>query len=325
MKYSIYLFVGALLSACGGSNEAPRAAAAPTATQPAAVANPPKTASAEQVAAEGRRDLTCPPKITTASRTADVPVDDIVGVRPGLTYEEAAALILCSRDLLIVAPETSRGFRLESTDRGVRQGFNARFAEARVEKTSKQILAEMNDAAIARGTNRRIEDVKPGQEKWFVGTMGLPGQERVINVAREEWFAEGKNPTTASVEQALVAKYGPPSLRQENDGLVRLTWAFDPIGRRITETSPLHTRCRMSADPDAGFEISADCGLVIAAAVVPLEDNPAVSRYFQVALADQNGAQEALAATEKGLHDLEASRRAKQAAEASQHSDAPKL
>ena len=51
----------------------------------------------------------------------------------------------------------------------------------------------------------------PGQSRFYVSTMGMPGQEQVISVAREEYYAEGKQPTLEGLTQALIAKYGQPS------------------------------------------------------------------------------------------------------------------
>ena len=182
------------------------------------------------MAAEARSALTCPPRITSEPRAADAPVDDVVGVRRiGLRYDEAASIVLCSNELLVVTPASDRGFRIHTSGDAVRQGFSARFAEPRVEKSAQEIVAEMQDEMSARAMNRRVEDVAPGQAKWFVGTMGLPDEERVINVAREEWFPEGRNPTMDAVEKALVEKYGEPTKRGGYNDERQLVWAYDPL------------------------------------------------------------------------------------------------
>jgi hypothetical protein len=46
-----------------------------------------------------------------------------------------------------------------------------------------------------------------------------------------------------------------------------LTWAYDPLGRPISETSPLFYKCSGVADPDGGANFSPDCGEVIVARV----------------------------------------------------------
>ena len=126
--------------------------------------------------------------------------------RPNLTFALGAALlipllvpkapykalnaVLCTHELLVATPAVNRGFNLKAPEaRSVRQGFGAAFAEPHVVKTSRQIMQEMQIETLARGGNAVREDLKPGQVKWFVATMGLPGQERVLSVAREERYA----------------------------------------------------------------------------------------------------------------------------------------
>jgi len=226
---------------------------------------------------------------------------------------------------MVVKPD-SRGFQIQTFGQTLRQGFNARFAEARVEKTSKQIMQELQDNALSRGGNRVSEDMSAGQSKWYVGTMGLPGQERVINLAREEWFEGGHNPPVASVEQALIKKYGTPTRSQPPGGGQKyITWAYDPLGRLVTETSPLFNRCTGVADPDGGANFSPDCGVVVTATIFSMPDNPDLSRFFQVGVVDQTSGYGALTATEQGLQQMETKRRAEQVEAAARNSDAPKL
>ena len=165
--------------------------------------------------------------------------------------------------------------------------------------------------------------MKPGESKWYVGTIGLPGKERVINAAREEWFAEGRNPTMESVEQALLKKYGTPTRNQPSSGGQKyITWAYDTFGRPITETSPLfnqvHGRGR------SGWRRELLAGLRRGGRPRPIfsmPDNPALSRFFQVGVVDQAGGYEALTATEQGLQQMDAARKAQQVKEAAKNSD----
>jgi hypothetical protein len=326
---AIRLIVAAVLaagvSACGSGHSDSSSSGAQSATSASKAAPRPASASAEEVANESRGDVRCPARLETKPRDPKGPVDDVLGVRPGMTYEEAANVVMCTHDLMVVQPD-GRGFQIQTFGATLRQGFAARIAQPRVEKTSKQIMQEMQDEAIGRGGNRVREDMKPGDSKWYVGTIGMPGQERVINVAREEWFAEGRNPTSDSVEQALVKKYGTPTRKQPpSNGMRYLTWAYDPLGRPITETSPLFYKCTGVADPDGGANFSPDCGEVIVAQIFPTPDNPELSRFFQVGVVDQAGGYEALTATEQGLQRLDASRKAQQVKDAAKNADAPSL
>jgi hypothetical protein len=319
------LLVAAALAACGesGNDPAGQAESAKPANASAAKSANPGNASAAEVAREARGKLKCPPRLTTPARAAGAPVDDIVGVRPGLSYDEAAHLVMCSHDLMVVAADNRARFNIPTHGQSLRQGFHGRFAQARVQKTSKDYMREMQDAAIARGTNRAIRDVGPGEAKWYVGTMGTPGAERVTDVAREEWFAEGKQPTVASVEKALTDKYGPPTERLQGDGGLR--WAYDTFGRPITEASPLFRACYANAYVNSGVNFSPDCGVVVAARITPMRDNPAIAQSMIVIVVNQAEGYERINATEQALLQQENARRAKQAEDAAKNANAPTL
>jgi hypothetical protein len=315
------LLAAALLAACG-SDPKPSAGATPPAAADgaakAAVKAPSGDATAAEVAREARGKVKCPAKVQ-ASRPAGAPVDDVVGVRPGMAWDEAVNAVLCSHDLLVVTPETRRGYTMQTYGQTLRQGFNARFAEPRVQKSSKQILAEMQDAAIARGSNRAVRDVQPGQSKWYVGTMGLPGEERVISAAREEWFEADRLPTMASVSEALQGKYGQPAIVENVGGSgYYLIWAYDPSGRPSGQ-------CRAHADPDLGLDLRPDCGSTVSARIQPSGTNPELAEYLQVATVDQAGGYDLLERTERALQAADAQRRAREVEEAAGKATKPTL
>jgi len=314
------LLLAGVLSACGANDPQ-----GPGATSHERKPVPTGNATAAEVAEESRGDLDCPANIDTPARAANAPVDDVVGVRPGLTFEEAANAVLCTGELLVVSPASTRGFDIKTYGASIRQGFSARFAEERVEKTSQQIMKEMQDEAMARSGNAVRADMKAGQAKWYVTTMGMPGEERVIAVAREEWFAEGRNPTMESVANALVQKYGEPTRRQVLPHIIMMSWVYDPSGRFAPETSPLANRCVAMSDPDGGTSFSPDCGIVVAAQIRPMADNPALSQLIQVGVADQAGGYQALSQTEQALEAAEMQRRAQQVHDAGKNADGPQL
>jgi hypothetical protein len=316
------LAVAALLTACGSDTKSAAGEAATPATDvggaKAAAKAPSGDATAAEVAREARGKVKCPANVKTA-RPAGAPVDDVVGVRPGMTWDEAANVVLCSHDLLVVTPETRRGYTMQTYGQTLRQGFNARFAEPRVQKSSKQILAEMQDAAIARGSNRAVRDMQPGQAKWYVGTMGLPGEERVISAAREEWFEADRLPTMASVQEALVGKYGKPAVVEDVGGSgYYLIWAYDPSGRPLGQ-------CRTQADPDLGVNLSPDCGTSVSARIQPSGANPALAEYIQVSTVDQAAGYDLLERTERALQAADAQRRAREVDEAAGKAAKPTL
>ncbi|TAL84716.1 MAG: hypothetical protein EPN69_07870 [Rhodanobacter sp.] len=152
--------VGGTLVACGGDKQIGQGSNQARASQAAAATG---NASAAQIAAQARGDVDCPAAVKT-SNPPGTPVDDVVGVRPGMTYQEAANVVMCSNPLLVVTPETGRGFQIQTYGQTIRQGFSARFAEPRVHKTGRQIVQEMERDAMDHGMNamRHEQRVRSG-------------------------------------------------------------------------------------------------------------------------------------------------------------------
>jgi hypothetical protein len=318
----VWMAAACSLAACGKPSEPPSTVVVPTARAKPADQG---AATPEQVAKLARADVSCPAKIKSAPRATGAPVDDVLGVRPGMGYDEALNAVLCTHDLLVMQADANRGFNLKTYGQKLRHGFGARFAEPRVEWSAKRAQAEMMDNALARSGNAARDDLKPGQAKWYVGTMGLPGQERVVNVAREERFEPGASPTMASIEQALLNKYGPATKQQNNNGQRFLNWSYDTAGRLVTQGAPLFNRCTGNASPDGGVNLSPDCGTVVTAIVAPLRDNPDLALSLQVGVVDQAGGYQLVTATEQALAQADQQRRAKETANATKNTAAPKL
>src|SRR5690606_21186574 len=194
---------------------------------------------------------------------------DVAGVWPGMTYDEAANVVLCTHELLVVGP-TGRTFEIQTYGQTVRHGFAAGFAKPKENKqvTARDYRRRWQDSSIAAGTNRRAQGLEPGTASWYVGTMGLPGEERVLNVARQERFEEGRQPTMESVRASLVKKYGEPTESgRDANGHMYFYWSYDLQGRLITETSPLFHQCFAPTSLNGVFKFSPDCGFAVAASL----------------------------------------------------------
>ena len=317
----------AALSACGPSDKpAPTGAVAKSPASTIA-ADADQAASAEQVAKQARGDVACPARIGTPPRAQTAPVDDILGVRAGQRYDEAVNGVLCSNEMLVATQEASRGFDIKSYGQTLRQGFSARFAEPRVVKTGKQIVQDMQRESSARGMNAVREDLKPGQSKWYVGTLGVPGSELVLSVAREERFATEQMPTTDAVRAALLKKYGTPTLEQPASAtrLAVLRWAYDPAGQPVAAGSPLYSRCIGWSDPNHGASVTPDCGVVVDAMLIPPKGNPELVDRLQVGIVDQARGYQLLKSTEQALAQMDQQRRAAEVDKAAKNTKAPSL
>jgi hypothetical protein len=185
----------------------------------------------------------------------------------------------------------------------------------------------MQDDAIARSGNAVREDLKPGQMKWFVGTMGLNGQERVLSVAREERFAAEQSPSIDALTEALLKKYGKPTRHQRGSGAQGpfISWAYDPLGRPVTETSPLFHKCVGSSSPDGGVNLSPDCGIVVQATLIPQRTNNALVDRMQVGVVDQAGGYRLITSTEQALNQSDQQRQAQEVEKAAKNAKATRL
>lgn len=285
----------------------------------------PEPGSAEAVAAEARGEVRCPPRIATPAPAAGAPTVDVIGLRPGLTYDEAVNVVLCHHPRMVVEEERYRGFRVETAGGDYRRGFVGTFAQPASTLTPQQMMQQSLDEAAARSAGAAPDDdVLPGESKVYVATMGVSGEERVISASRRERFAAGEAPTIANLVAALTEKYGEPTYTGTWGDGRELRWAYDPTGRRILESSPYYSSCRAPADPDDGSNLSPDCGVVVQARIDPLRDNPELADSLAVGVIDQAGGFALIERTEQAFAAQDQARRAAEVARAAQ-TDAPTL
>ena len=202
------------LVACDEPNEARPAA-------PAAKADPPDgAATAEQVAKEaranvelpgkershaacrrragGRRDRRAPGHRVSTRRSTRCCAATTCSVAMQLDIRNSFDMERCARSRVTVSPRAwpSRAWSgPPSTPR-----WKAWTTSLRAQRQRRP---------------RRRED--QGQAKWYVGARGPATAEHVIDITREERFEAGASATIASIEQALLKKYGPPT-KLQNDG-----------------------------------------------------------------------------------------------------------
>ncbi|MBS1805859.1 MAG: hypothetical protein JST28_21160 [Acidobacteria bacterium] len=281
-------------------------------------------ATADQVAKELRGNVPCPAKLSN-ERLPGEPVDDVVGVHPGMALDEAANVILCDDPHLVVKENASRGYNINTYGQHVRQGFDAKFAEARVVKTSAQIMQDMQDDAIRRGGNAYVAPLQPGQIRYYVSSMGMPGQERVLSVAREEYFVTGKLPAVDSLKQALIAKYGEPTQSNGSGAVAYIWWEYEPSGSKIAAGSALSSACRINASPDSGTSLSTQCGPAVGALIQSSNDNPGLARSLAVTAQNGSWGYSVLKSTEEGLRKNDELRRARELSDASRQAAKPKI
>lgn len=266
---------GALaLAGCGGEGAGGQNAGAQPAAAPEAAAGPEPVATG---------DLRCPAPVREG-----LPGPDIIGLRLGMTADEALATARCA---LGTDAEVSTANRwLDRLDaHGVELGTQT--------------------FTVRKGEHRPCDFRREWQEcegglKWLhvdevvtVATPGAPGAETAHLIRRAQHFREGAMPPVQALLGALVAKYGEPQWTEESDkprghsaGHRRLEWVRDHAGHPMATANPLFHRCRgaVNAHPDAtGAKWSDGCGLSIQAWIALSGRNPALAMEVGTAMLHQ--------------------------------------
>jgi hypothetical protein len=242
-----------------------------------------------------------------------------------MPIDEAANFVMCDNPMLVVTEETSRGYNINTFGQHIRQGFDAKFAEARKNETSQQVMQDLQNEALARGSNTYVAPLQPGQSRYFVSSMGLPGHEQVISVAREEYYAQGKQPTVDSVKQALIGKYGPPTQMDGSGATSYLWWEYDPSGAKVAPGTPAYNTCRINVSPDAATSLSTLCGVTVGALITGASENPGLAHSLAVSSQNGSAGMALLNSTETALQQADDARKTNELNNAAKGAQTPKL
>lgn len=225
----------------------------------------------DAVSAAPRPARVCPPVIAIPPRPADMPKDDVFGVRPGLSRAEAEEMLYCR----------SEQFDLQ-TDR-----------------------IEASAPGYAAHT---LMSGKLGSETIHVALLGPPGQERVAAVWREAFFDAGAGRPMAEIETALADDFGAPhEAKSLGPNGRELIWVFAPDGKplrtKAVKGSKTYiqdtvgylaaglttTACANRADLDPREPIGWDtrCGLTLRAQIDPGFGGDGKASRWRLAILDQ--------------------------------------
>jgi hypothetical protein len=170
----------------------------------------------------------CPAVVTTPPRAADQPVDDLGGLRPGLTREDARNILACMAGDFSIRIEP-RAFELPAKARQLHDELYA----------GKDGLTWLLGLFVAQG-----------------------GTETVGTVRREATFSPARAPLIADVEADILRHFGPSHESHSLPGGGRqMTWTYLKSGKRVrtppVEGSPSYL-IDLAAYIGAGFQ-QADC------------------------------------------------------------------
>jgi hypothetical protein len=152
----------------------------------------------QQVAAPEKPPRVCPPQVSVPTRPIGFPVDDVLGVRPGMSARDVEEIVKCMSEDYEIGTE---GVPVPSAGK----------------KRTRPVLR-----------------VNRGEDTVSFALFGAEGQEQVAAMWREAVFDVGAGPPGAEVEAMLSRLYGAPhEARDSPDGARILMWTYAPDGRPI--------------------------------------------------------------------------------------------
>jgi len=230
----------------------------------------------------------CPPRLTSPARTAEAPVDDVLGVRPGQTYDDVMAILACHPETPLLQTVDRWSSNIQTFGIPTRQAVRA--SDGR-ECDGQEILRGMGsmggtrDECASDGSFKVVKDVT---DQVYVVFTGLHGKEIAGAVWRARKFPEAERPTVESVRGALAEKYGQPRQVTEDRWGTTLYWVYDALGRPMSESNPAFMQCN-SIGPkfQFGHSWSAACGLTIKALIEPVQTNELLVGQLHIAVMNQ--------------------------------------
>lgn len=256
------------LAACGGSQ--------PTEAPVERALKQDEGPSGAMTAWGKKLEIDCPSGSDIPRRPDGAPVDDIRGLRLGVTAERAIRFAQC--------PD---GDEVDSvTEEGTLAQYRRDQAGLKI-RTSASVATGQHRS---RWRNRDVfnEDLSKVLERttavWRFQMDGMPGQEKLYAMWLDQPFAEGERPTIESQVAALKAKYGEPNYTDDRGGLF---WLHLPDGKPIPQFDRqlLQNCSRSIGATNQSMQWGPDCGLVVAAEVRPSR-NPLQAASVHVAIFD---------------------------------------
>ncbi|KFG90120.1 hypothetical protein BV98_002063 [Sphingobium herbicidovorans NBRC 16415] len=238
MRSTLFLTGGLLFLAGCGSGDEPRAG------ETAAGDVETVEAEAQSASAIDKSDIDCD-KFKPQSAERGQAVDDIVGLRHGMTEEQVRGVLLCK---------------------------NANYA----------INAGKNSASLPSGGQMSQVNLNAdtGLDKVNVWLVGPSGAERVVHIDRTLEYPAGKEVPIASVAQEVARKYGSfDDAGYSNQGAGWIVRSRD--GERMTNSNTSYAECRSHT---LRTDKALPCVHAISYEISPTAQNPALASRFRVAI-----------------------------------------
>lgn len=239
----------------------------------------------------------CPPTLASAARPDGKPVDDIVGLRPGLSFDDAQALLECRDDIRVI--QTAALWSAQE-NYGIPTRQLLRASDG-IPCTGQQ--AARADACDTGGG--RFEPLRNITREYIVVFTGMPGQEISRAIWRRTLYAAEDKQAISVLSQALADKYGQPQLQASGDhsrinhvraGATNLVWLssregapIPPPASQISNAAMSWETCVNGLKPQfvARQGWNSGCNLTIRAEILPQQDNGLLARELNMVVVNQ--------------------------------------
>jgi len=236
------------------------------------------------------------------------PVDDVLGVRPGMTFDEANSVLRCA-NAAYRFEENQAGFSLAALPdgRAPKLSFIAR--------AGKVAGCDPNDAStlsICVDEHPTFERIDDAVQVLFTGP---PGQEKVIVVGRTISYPEGGERDVQGLVADLKAKYGPGVVQTASYGTTGyLSWVFDSAGQSLTQANPDLAECAnvVGHGSITPSQIREGCNLTINATLSLKSDNPGLVDGLTIVAVNQAAANRQIEAARSAIAALTEQARAQE-------------
>lgn len=234
----------------------------------------------------------CPPQ-GAAEAQSDGPVDDLVGLRPGMAYDDILALLECRDDIRSVQ---SAALWSASQNYGI--------PTRQLLRASDGIPCSEAEAGCDSGGGR-FEPLRDITREYIVAFTGMPEQETARAIWRRARYAVDDSQAVSVLTESLVEKYGSPQLQANGahlriekvrSGATNLIWIYDresrPVGPpagQFTSAALNYETCINGPQPqfDTRHSWSSGCNLTIRAELLPQDGNRLLARELNMVVMNQ--------------------------------------
>jgi hypothetical protein len=254
-----------LLPSCSKKPEAPEPSA--TKVSSSATSQPP---------APTPEKLNCPSSFDIPVKAADAPVDDLRGLRVGMSLAQTILYFKCKSPDITFNPPARQGQALN-----LNRAMNMRGVG--LQRQNNEDLINSWSGFNFYGHKIQTEfHLRSPQLTYRILAFGDDGKEMVYGVWQEQDF-ESDKPAVDKTKADLIAKYGQPSsVEDDNSNEITLEWKYDPNNKKLSKTTEDFRTCRGSGD-----SWNEGCGLTIYAHLYRDFNNNLLARNMTVGVFQQ--------------------------------------